>query len=272
MAKFLSPEQAEQYSVEGYLSNVRVLSSDERAAFRERSDELEELMGGKPKALRLTQMHLSFRWAYELAAHPRVLDAVEDLIGPDILIWATSIFAKQSRDPAFVSWHQDSTYWGLSSTNIASAWVALAPSTPENGCMRVVPGSHKRGLFPHIETYAADNMLSRGQEVQIDLTGKQVVNVVLQAGEMSLHHVWLVHGSNPNISGQKRVGFVIRYISPDVRQLGEKPKAILVRGHDCYGHYHLVDPPPERTISASLEAHEHEASEFLASVRRAAAI
>lgn len=270
MPRMLNPAQIEYYASEGYLTSLPVLSNEEAVSFRNSCDKLEEMMGGRPTPLRLTQMHLSFRWAYDLSTHPKILDAVEDLIGPDILIWATSIFSKHSRDSAFVSWHQDSTYWGLASTNIASAWIALGPSTPENGCMRVIPASHKNGLFPHAETYAPDNMLSRGQEIQFDFEGKSPADVCLRPGEMSLHHVWLVHGSNPNKSGEKRVGFVVRYISPDICQRGETPKAILVRGNDSYGHYQLVDPPPERSMADSLEMHERESAEFLASVRRAA--
>ena len=122
--------------------------------------------------------HLLFTWLDELVRDDAVLDAVEGVIGPDILCWASSFFTKEAHDPSYVSWHQDLTYWGLEPADIVTAWIALSPSTPESGCMRVVPGSHKRDVLPHTETFAAHNLLSRGQEVQVEVDEREAKDVV----------------------------------------------------------------------------------------------
>ena len=137
-----------------------------------------------------------------------------------------------------MSWHQDSTYWGLEPADIVTAWVALSDSTIENGAMRVIPGSHLQEQFPHRDTFAPDNLLSRGQEIMVDVDDRQAVTLELAAGEMSLHHVRLIHGSEPNPSGQRRIGFAIRYIPTYVRQVaGSHDTATLVRGVDRYREF-----------------------------------
>ena len=190
-----------------------------------------------------------FRWAYDLGTHPRVLDAVEDILGPDILLWTVSIFPKYPRDPGYISWHQDGTYWGLDSVRVTTAWIALTDSTVDNGCMRVVPGSHRRPILPHRDTYAADNRLSRGQEIEVEVEERDAVDVVLRAGQMSLHHVNIIHGSNPNPSDGSRIGFAPRFTTPETRQIdGEPLTAVLARGRDRLGHFGLQPGAP---VSAS---------------------
>ena len=133
-----------------------------------------------------------------MCRNPRILDAVEGVIGPNILVWGANFFLKEPRSDAYVSWHQDATYWGLEPADIVTAWVALTPSTVESGCMRVVPGTHSDGILAHRETWADDNLLSRGQEIAVDVDLDKVVDVVLKPGEMSLHHVKIAHNSEPN--------------------------------------------------------------------------
>ncbi len=171
-----------------------------------------------------------------------MLDPVEDILGPDILCWASGFFWKQARDPAFISWHQDSTYWGLSHADIVTAWIAFTPSTVESGCMQVVPGTHEREQVAHKDTFAENNLLSRGQEIAVEVDQKDVVNVVLEPGEMSLHHVRLFHGSEPNRADHPRIGFAVRYIPTYIRQTaGVRDSATLVRGKDTFGNF---DPEP----------------------------
>ena len=246
MAKRLINEQVEQYHREGFVSPIPVLSQQEVHRFREAYEELEAALGGKPKQTELAQLHLNFRWAWDLIHHRAVLDAVEDILGPDIICRASSVFPKQARDPGWVSFHQDGTYWGLSSTQFCTAWIALTDSTPENGCMRVVPGTHKHQLHPHKETWADDNLLSRGQEIQVDVNEEDVVDIILQPGEMSLHHVNIIHGSNANRSDKKRIGYAPRYVTPEVAQvqIADKQPAVLVRGRDEYHHFELIEQPP----------------------------
>lgn len=225
--------------------------------------EIEQRMGGKPKTEYLHQLFLNFRWAYDLVTHPNILDAVERILGPDILLWATSVFAKQPHDPGFISWHQDATYWGLDSGSITTAWIALSESSMENGCMRVVSGSQKMAIQPHRDTFEEDNLLSRGQEIAVEVTDEEATDVVLAPGQMSLHHVNIVHGSLPNFSDKKRIGFVARYITPSVKPIGYQQPVILARGEDTHGHFELLREPPnsdnlESAIQAQLQtAHEH---------------
>lgn len=187
--------------------------------------------------------HYLYPWLYELATKAEVLDAVERLIGPDILIWSSQFFIKDPGDGGYVSWHQDSTYWGLEPNTITTAWIALTPSTIESGCMKVAPGSHLHQQLPHIDTFEQSNLLSRGQEVQVDVSKMETEHVILQPGEMSLHHVQLVHGSDPNTSDQPRLGYVVRYIPTSVRQIGGRTRAVLARGQDSYNHFELTPPP-----------------------------
>jgi len=263
MPKTLSTEQVGQYERDGIFFPILVLTAEEVARFRAAFEELEARLGGKPKAVELSQTHLYFRWAYDLATRPKVLDAVVDVLGPDILIWTTSIFPKHPHDPAYISWHQDGTYWGLDSTQVTTAWIALSDSTVENGCMRVVKGSHMQDILPHLDTYAKDNLLSRGQEVQVEVKETDATDVVLKAGEMSLHHIRIIHGSNPNRSDIKRVGFAVRFITPQVKQAGERPLAVLAWGRDDYHHFDLLKEPPNYSLEEGIAAQAEAARRLL---------
>jgi len=204
--------------------------------------------------------HLLFTWLAELVRHPSVLDAVEDVLGPDILCWNTSFFTKEARSPGFVSWHQDATYWGLSEPDVVTAWVAFTESTPANGNMRVIPGSH-RAPVPHADTFHPDNLLSRGQEITVEVDEARAADIVLQAGEMSLHHVLMVHGSGANPSGDRRIGFAIRYIPTRISQTGgPRDSATLVRGTDAFGHFEL-EPRPDADLDPSMLALHAEISD-----------
>jgi ectoine hydroxylase-related dioxygenase (phytanoyl-CoA dioxygenase family) len=254
MPKVLTSEQVERYHHDGILFPIPVLEPDEVDRFRDAYYDLEARLGGRPSPRQLGQTHLHFRWSYDLATHPRVLDAVEDVLGPDILIWTVSIFPKHAHDSAYISWHQDGTYWGLSSTQVTTAWIALTDSTVDNGCMRVVAGSHTRPIQPHTETWAKDNLLSRGQEIQVEVRDDDATDVVLRAGEMSLHHVNIIHGSNPNRSDRRRVGYAIRFTVPAVSQVGERSTGVLARGRDDYHHFELLAEPPSGSVEDGIRA------------------
>ncbi len=266
MPKRLAKHQVEQYHRDGYVAPIPVLSVEEVHRFLAAYEELETALGGKPKATELGQLCFNFRWAWDLVRHKAVLDAVEDVLGPNIICWADSVFPKQARDPGFITFHQDGTYWGLSSTQVTTAWIALTESTPENGCMRVVPGTHTDQIQPHKETWADDNLLSRGQEIQVDVDERDVVDIVLQPGEMSLHHVQIIHGSNANDSDHKRIGYAPRYVTPEVRQVqieGRQP-AVLARGRDDYHHFDLIEQaPPDDPFDAVVERHLHASRQHL---------
>lgn len=244
MTSSLSPSDVRKYEDEGYLAPIAVLDRADVASLREKLETVEADHGGQlPKDLN-QKPHLVFTWANDLVRHPRILDAVESIIGPDILCWSTNFFAKDPGDGKRVSWHQDVTYWGFEPTDIVTAWVAFTPSTPASGCMRVVPGSHHQDVAQHVDTYSEDNLLSRGQEIAVDVDEDEAADIVLAPGEMSLHHTKIFHGSEPNRADERRVGFVIRYLSPRVKQSSDvRDSATLVRGRDAHGNFDLEPAP-----------------------------
>jgi non-haem Fe2+, alpha-ketoglutarate-dependent halogenase len=251
----LSAEAIRQFKDQGYYAPIRALTKDEADNLRGRLESFEAANSELRVGLR-NKPHLLFTWLDELIRHPGVLDAVEQVIGPNILVWGSSFFIKEARNPSYVSWHQDSTYWGLEPPDIVTAWVALSDSTHENGAMRVIPGTHKLDQAPHHDTYAADNLLSRGQEIMVDVDESKAVELPLQAGEMSLHHVRLIHGSEPNPSATRRIGFAVRYVPTYVRQtVGTRDSATLVRGVDEYGHFAPEERPAFDMAPAARKHH-----------------
>lgn len=240
--KVLTPDQVESYHRDGLLFPLPALSAGEVEYFRACHDELDQRLGGRPTAVEKGDRHLDIKWICDLATYPRVLDAVEDIIGPDILIHSSTIFTKYAHDEKFVSWHQDSHYWGLSEPRLVSAWIALTDSTIDNGCLRVLPGTHTRA-FRHLEEPQQTNILTRGHTVSDTLDVDQAIDIVLRAGEMSFHHANLIHGSNPNMSSGPRIGVAVRYAATAVKQKKSHIPVILARGRDDYHHYQLQQPP-----------------------------
>jgi non-heme Fe2+,alpha-ketoglutarate-dependent halogenase len=252
--KTLTEAAVRQYRDLGYYAPVPVLSRAEADGLRRMLEAFETSGRGMQGAVR-HKPHLLFTWLNDLIRHPRILDAVEDIIRPDILCWGTSFFIKEPRNPGYVSWHQDSTYWGLEPPDIITAWVAFTDSNRANGAMRVIPETHKLDQVPHHDTFAAENLLSRGQEILVDVDERKAVMLELAAGEMSLHHVRLIHGSDPNPSDERRIGFAIRYIPTYVRQVaGSHDTATLVRGED---RFHNFEPEqrPDADLSPAAIAH-----------------
>ena len=223
--------------------------------YRDRLEAHERRTGAPIAGNMRHKVHLLFTWANELARHPSILDAVEDVIGADILCWSTTFFIKEARSPSFVSWHQDATYWGLSTSDVITAWVAFADAPVESGAMKFWPGSHLKNQLEHIDTFAKDSLLSRGQEIAVEVPEGAGVDVALKAGEMSLHHVMLAHGSGPNTTADRRIGFAIRYIPPHVRQLKVRDSAMLVRGRDTHGNFDLEPEPRADLDPAAIAAH-----------------
>lgn len=255
MAKRLSAEAVAQYRRDGFYFPLPLLSADEALGYRRKLESYEQQTGGPIASNMRHKTHLLFTWANELARHPAVLDAVEDVIGPDILCWSTTFFIKEPQTPAFVSWHQDATYWGLSTDDVITAWVAFADAPVESGAMKFWPGSHLKNQLEHRDTFDKDNLLSRGQEIAVDVPEGEGVDVALKAGEMSLHHVLLVHGSGPNTTHDRRIGFAMRYIPPHVKQLKVRDSAMLVRGRDTHGNFDLEPSPKADLDEAALAVH-----------------
>jgi non-heme Fe2+,alpha-ketoglutarate-dependent halogenase len=249
----LSPHQREAYEREGTLFPLTALSLDEAARCRAAIEELAVALTGTPRSGALAQTHLFFKPIYDIVAHPAVLDIVEDVIGPDILVHSTTVFPKYAHDPSFVSWHQDGYYWNLDEPRLTSAWIALTDSDAENGCLRVVPGSHATRVEHHTRRQK-DNMLTTGLEVSVEVDEAQVRDVVLRAGELSLHHVNIFHASNANPSDRERIGFAVRYVAPHVRQERDHHAVLCVRGKDVFRNFRIVEPPTA-DIASGVDAY-----------------
>lgn len=238
MGKVLSAAQIEQYRRDGYVHPIRVMSVEQAGEVRRRLEAYEASTGGPLKGDLRHKSHLLFSWLADIVNNQAIVDAVEDLYGSNLFCWSSSFFIKEPRTSAYVSWHQDSTYWGLSKPDVVTAWVALSPSTKANGAMEVAPGTHLMNQIPHRDTFNKDNLLSRGQEIEVDVDPSKAVTIELQPGEMSLHHVLLVHGSAPNPSGERRIGYALRYMPTSVYQTaGNEDSATLVRGVDTLGKF-----------------------------------
>ncbi len=232
---------------DGIVFPIPALSQKKAAEYRASFAELEQCAGRRLPRVENPAAH--FAWAYRLATEPAVLDAVEEVLGPDLLIAGSMVFCKYPRDPAFVSWHQDNYYSNMHLTPSLSAWIALRDSTVENGCMRVVPGSHRDGVLPHEEKSNAHNLLNRGQEIQVEVNEADAVEVVLRAGEMSLHHFAIIHGSCPNRSDAQRLGFIVRFVTSDYDLASQQVPFLPARGRAGTGSFRLAEPPRERSLA-----------------------
>ena len=235
----LTEAQTRRYRADGFVAPVPALTPDEAWACRAACDALEAALGGKPRTVQVRQMHLHLRWAYELATHPRVLDAAQAILGPNLLVWATELFAKHPCDPSVaIGWHRDAPYIGLASGEHVTAWLALADSTPANGCMRVLPRTAERP--------------GRGADAPTPEEEPAVVDVALRAGELSLHAGDVLHGSGPNLSPDKRVGFVIRYVTSDSRPLADCPPVLHARGAAPADGWTVMLPPDQTDPAVAL--------------------
>ena len=250
MTEALSAEQLSKYQREGALFPIRVFSAAEASVFRAALDSIVEKCEGDPLK-RLGNLHLFFDWAYSLVTHESLLNAIESVLGSDLLIDGTLVFYKRPKDSSYVSWHQDSVYSGWHLTPSTSAWIALSPSNPANGCMRVIPGSHQLGQLSHITAHDDSNLVRRGERVE-GVDEAAAVDVVLQPGEMSLHESTIVHGSNPNASAQPRIGFIVRFVTSEFTN--HERTLLRVRGQADCDHLRLAMPPPRMDHQAALSA------------------
>lgn len=244
MTRVLTQAALAQYREQGYTFPVPVLEDDEVARLRGKLEAFESAQGHPLQGAQRSKSHLLFKWLDDLMRDARILDAVEDLIGPDILCWNTIFWIKEAHSHSYVSWHQDLKYWGLDCDDLVTAWVALSPATEQSGCMRVLPGSHRGQMLPHDDIYDEDNMLTRGQEIAVEVDEEAAVNMALQPGQMSLHNVRLAHASGPNQSEDRRIGVSLHYMPTRSKQLvGEWDSAALVRGSDRYHHFTATPVP-----------------------------
>lgn len=242
MPTSLLPEEIVQFKREGWLAPLRAISPEQAATHARWVDGYEQHHGVNVNAHLKIKGHLASPWIVELARNQHILDAVEGLIGPDIMLYGASIFAKNGNDGKYVSWHQDSAYFGLDPHEEVTAWVALTESNAANGALQVLPRTHTGPDMPHEETFEANNMLARGQKLAID-DETSAVTLVLQPGEFSLHHERTAHGSKANRTDQRRIGFAFFYMPTYARCVEKRRTALLVRGEDEYGNWDK-DPLP----------------------------
>jgi len=250
MISVLTDEQLTEYDELGFLHSIPILSPDEVARFRAEIEETCRALGGR--VTRLDAPHLYFRWAWELSTHPRVLDCMQQLIGPNILLKSTRLFYKFGNSDSFVGWHQDGITEALEDAHVPAIWLGLTSATAENGCLRVVPRSHRLGLIPHADRPNPDNLTSQGGTAQVEIDAPQ--DVVMQAGEMSLHHPLMLHASNPNRSGESRIGFSATYSTPALT--ASRTAVAWVRGDGPRDRFRIIDQPPAHSIEAAVMAYQ----------------
>ena len=257
MPKLLNEVAVAQYKRDGYYFPVTILNDEQVTANRAHLEKFEALQGKPIGGAQRNKSHLLFKWVDDLMRQEKILVAVEDLIGPDILCWNTLFWVKEPGSSSFVSWHQDLRYWGLDTSDLVSVWLALSPATLKSGCMYVLPGSHKGDLLPHKDEYKADNLLTRGQEIAVEIDESQAVAMPLQPGEISLHNVRLAHASGPNRSSDRRIGLSLHYMPTWTKQIvGDWDSAALVRGEDRFGHFADTPRPAEDLDPAAVQFHE----------------
>ncbi|MEL6478467.1 MAG: phytanoyl-CoA dioxygenase family protein [Pseudomonadota bacterium] len=262
MSGSLTPDQIDAYRRDGFLCPLPVFDAEEtqghRAVFEGLETRFADTLPRPVSDYCRTNSHIVIEQARQIATDDRVLDAVESVLGPDLMLWSVEYFIKEPGTDKVVSWHQDITYWGMGETDHeVTAWLALSPASNEAGCMRFVPGSHQSSVVDHRDTFAEDNLLSRGQEIAVDVDEADAVVAALKPGEMSLHHGRLFHASGPNTTDDRRIGCVMRFIRPDTPATGKgRDYAMLVRGCDRSMSRVNMVPPAGNFSTAALTLYE----------------
>ena len=247
----VTTDRDQQYRQDGVLFPIDLFSGAEIAGYRREFDRLDETEGIDRPQERNRQRHFDLEFVWRMASNPTLIAIMQELMGPDLLLMATDFFVKYGNPDAneFVAWHQDVTYWGLEPPDAHTAWIAIDDSDVGNGSMRVIPGSHRHGIVTHATSDRAGNQLSINQEIPDGLVdSSSAVDVVLRAGQISIHDGHLFHASQPNRSHRRRCGMTVRFIRPDVRQatdnsLGSDWRPVLLAGDDRHGNFTLAERP-----------------------------
>lgn len=254
---------AASYMRDGFVFPLDVLSVAEVQVIRDELEAAEAELANDPPRLGLLHAYTDrlLPSCDQLIHHEKLLAAASAVLGPDLMVWNAMLFIKEANSPKIVSWHQDLTYWGLDNEDQTTCWVALSPATQASGCMKFVAGSHKQNIVPHQDTFAENNLLTRGQEIMVDVKDEEGVYVELKTGQFSMHHGHLFHGSDPNTTDDRRIGLAIRYIRPSMQQRsGEKPMVRMVQGGDDYGHFDVVAAPKGRLYEEDFALCERDAA------------
>jgi non-haem Fe2+, alpha-ketoglutarate-dependent halogenase len=264
----LSPQQVTRWKYDGFLSPFPLLSAVELQECCDGLDRFEKWLGAPVNTINAsdelkwrTMPYLTLPWAAKLARDPRILDVVEDLIGPDILIFTSTFFIKEPHSPTIAAWHQDSTYYGLAPKEEVTVWVALSEANQAAGCMEALPFRGKPRQLSHVSRVVKHSVNRASQFITeplgIGTTMGTPVAMPLQAGEFSMHHGLCPHRSGPNTADHRRIGLGMNYIPTSVRPVGSvKLAAMLVRGVDRYQHFERVEPPAAELDAPGIAAHE----------------
>jgi non-heme Fe2+,alpha-ketoglutarate-dependent halogenase len=258
MPKVLSQAQVDQFKNNNFINGIDVLTADEALYYRGCLEAYEATKGGAPlDAAFSRKVHTGEPWAAELIRHPRVLDAVEDIIGPDILVYTTTLFTKEAGGIQVTGWHQDATYLGLDPYEHVNVWVALSNASEEAGCMQFMVGSSRFGQLRHGARNMPGSVNHGGQAIVEELPQGRVESAPLKPGQLSFHHTLAVHSSEPNRADDRRIGFSISVIPTHVRHTGSlRMGATLVRGEDRYGHFDLEADPREHDVKTNARNYE----------------
>lgn len=261
----LTEKQLDHYKNKGYVSPISVLTSSEAKEIRDEIERIEKDWPGALEGINRNYVHLISPKFNEICLNKNILDAVESIIGRNILICGTTLFIKNPNEKGFVSFHQDAKYIGLEPHNWVTAWVAVTDTNEKNGCMRMLSGSHKDNLKHHEQNFDKNNLLTRGQTIT-DVPLDKTEPVILEAGQMSLHHPTIVHGSGLNNSNDRRIGFVIQsYIGTDVNQVIGKMYVQKARGEDKY-NYHQYSKIPLKLMGKNEIISQNKANEELSNI------
>ena len=266
MPRVLTKLQIEQYHDQGFISPIRVISEQEALSIKDELEQVEKEFPEEINSESRNNLHLSFAFLDALAHNKIIVDAIEDLIGPDISLWASVMFIKEPSSKQYVSWHQDATYMGLDSLDFPTPWIALSPSNIETGCMTMIAGSHKTKIQNHEDTFAENNILTRGQVIQ-DVDESKAVDLILQPGEMSIHHGAVIHGSQPNNSNQRRIGFSLQsYMPNNVKQIVGRNLWTHVRGQKRQDDDGMLLDRPKFNMDPNTVAQRKIANENLSEI------
>ncbi len=255
---YLSSNQLKQYEDEGFISPIDIFSKDKAKKIRNEIEFIEKEIPGELEKSGRYNAHIISPLLDEVTHDSNILDVVQSLIGEDILVCGTTLFIKNPNEKGFVSYHQDAKYIGLEPHNWVTAWVAITDSNEHNGCMRMWSGSHKDSLKDHHQNFNERNLLTRGQTIK-NVPKKETTPLILKAGQMSLHHPTIVHGSDFNHSNDRRIGFVIQsYIGTNVKQILGKNSVQLARGKDNFKFHEKIGRPKSLLDKNDLKTKKRE--------------
>ena len=261
----LRTDQISHYRSKGYISPLSALTSNEAKEIRNEIEKIEKNWPGALEGINRNYVHLISPVLNKVCLNKNILDAVESIIGKNILICGTTLFIKEKKEKGFVSFHQDAKYIGLEPHNWVTVWLAVTDTNENNGCMRMLPGSHKENLKFHEEKFDKNNLLTRGQTIK-DVSLDKTDPIVLKAGEISLHHPLIVHGSGLNNSDDRRIGFVIQsYIGTNVNQVIGKMYVQKARGEDKH-NYHKYSKIPLKLMGKDEVISQNKANKELSKI------